>query len=99
MLCSLTSSTLVLGEWNLHLFLGYDRVGIKVLSLRAELKYGLVGLHTCGDLGPTILHTFNKVKVFCQRKFYYLSQDTGAGVVVSVGCCYMKLKEHYPMSR
>jgi len=54
------------------------------LGLGAELKYGLVGLHTCGDLGPTILHTFNK--------------DTGAGVVVSVGCCYMKLKEHYPMS-
>jgi len=51
----------------------------------AELKYGLVGLHTCGDLGPTILHLFH--------------QDSGAGAVVSVGCCYMRLKEHYPMSR
>ena len=29
---------------------------------RAELKYGLVGLHTCGDLGPTILHLFNQVE-------------------------------------
>jgi len=55
------------------------------LGVRAQLRYGLVGLHTCGDLGPTILHMFNK--------------DHGAGAVVSVGCCYMKLKEHYPMSR
>jgi len=55
------------------------------LGLGAELRYGLVGLHTCGDLGPTILHLFN--------------QDAGAGAVVSVGCCYMRLKEHYPMSR
>jgi len=55
------------------------------LGVGAELRYGLVGLHTCGDLGPTILHLFN--------------QDVGAGAVVSVGCCYMRLKEHYPMSR
>lgn len=55
------------------------------LGVGAELRYGLVGLHTCGDLGPTILHLFN--------------QDSGAGAVVSVGCCYMRLKEHYPMSR
>jgi len=55
------------------------------LGVGAELRYGLVGLHTCGDLGPTILHLFN--------------QDGGAGAVVSVGCCYMRLKEHYPMSR
>jgi len=55
------------------------------LGVGADLRYGLVGLHTCGDLGPTILHLFN--------------QDGGAGAVVSVGCCYMRLKEHYPMSR
>ena len=32
------------------------------MLIRAELKYGLVGLHTCGDLGPTILHLFHQVE-------------------------------------
>ena len=40
-------------------------------------KYLLVGLHTCGDLAPTILRLFAK-------------SETIVGVV-SVGCCYMKL--------
>ena len=37
----------------------------------------LVGLHTCGDLGPTML-----------RMFTTCPHITG---LVSVGCCYMKL--------
>ena len=40
-------------------------------------KYLLVGLHTCGDLAPTILRLFAK-------------SDSVVGVV-SVGCCYMKV--------
>ena len=40
-------------------------------------KYLLVGLHTCGDLAPTILRLF--------------SQSQCIVGVVSVGCCYMKL--------
>merc|ERR1719430_1304113 len=49
-----------------------------------ELQYNLVGLHTCGDLGPVILNMF--------------AQDPRAATVASVGCCYMKLQEHFPMS-
>ena len=37
----------------------------------------LVGLHTCGDLGPTMLRLF----INCPRIIG----------LVSVGCCYMKL--------
>lgn len=43
-------------------------------------RYVLVGLHTCGDLGATI------VKVFGQS-------EKIAGLV-SIGCCYMKLCCH-----
>lgn len=55
----------------------------------------LVGLHTCGDLGPSIVQLFAKA--------------TTARALVSVGCCYMKLSctqyqsgkavAGYPMSR
>ena len=38
---------------------------------------GLLGLHTCGDLAPTLLRIFST-----------LPNCSG---VVSVGCCYMKL--------
>jgi hypothetical protein len=37
----------------------------------------LVGLHTCGDLGPTLLRVY--------------SQSQRLAGVLSVGCCYMKL--------
>ncbi|XP_014666313.1 PREDICTED: protein RRNAD1-like [Priapulus caudatus] len=37
----------------------------------------LVGLHTCGDLGPTILKLFTK--------------SDHIKAIVSVGCCYMKI--------
>ena len=40
-------------------------------------KFILVGLHTCGDLGPTM--------------FRVLSQCDQMVGLVSVGCCYMKL--------
>ncbi|XP_068212671.1 uncharacterized protein [Palaemon carinicauda] len=55
-------------------------------------EHGLLGLHTCGDLGPTLLRIFTNLPS-CQA-------------VVSVGCCYMKLTvdekkssySGYPMS-
>ena len=40
-------------------------------------KFILVGLHTCGDLGPTMLRVFSQC-------------DQMVGLA-SVGCCYMKL--------
>jgi len=40
-------------------------------------RFILVGLHTCGDLGPTML-----------RVFSHCDQIVG---LVSVGCCYMKV--------
>ena len=40
-------------------------------------KFILVGLHTCGDLGPTMFRVFSQC-------------DQMVGLV-SVGCCYMKL--------
>ncbi|XP_046963940.1 methyltransferase-like protein 25B isoform X1 [Vanessa cardui] len=53
-------------------------------------RYGLIGLHPCGDLGPLLIKHFvksDKVKFICV-----------------VGCCYMKLSCNsdscgYPMSR
>ena len=50
-----------------------------------ELRYGLVGLHTCGDLAPVILRMF--------------TQDPASKMIASLGCCYMKLRHHWPMSR
>ena len=40
----------------------------------------LVGLHTCGDLGPTML-----------RVFHHAGDAVNA--LVNVGCCYMKMSE------
>jgi len=49
-----------------------------------KLVYGLVGLHTCGDLAPVILKMF--------------VQDSSAKMLTSLGCCYMKIKQNFPMS-
>jgi len=54
------------------------------ISSAEELQYGIVGLHTCGDLGPVLIKMF--------------TQDSGAVMLNSVGCCYMKIQEHFPMS-
>ena len=42
-----------------------------------EERYILVGLHTCGDLGATVMKVFRESEQICG--------------VVSLGCCYMKL--------
>jgi hypothetical protein len=44
---------------------------------KSSENFLLVGLHTCGDLAPTLLRVF--------------SQCDNAVGIVSVGCCYMKL--------
>ena len=49
-----------------------------------KLVYGLVGLHTCGDLAPVILKMF--------------VQDGASKLLSSLGCCYMKIKQNFPMS-
>ena len=49
-----------------------------------EQPFGLMGLHTCGDLGPTILRLY--------------AETEGASSLQSVGCCYMHLKETFPAS-
>lgn len=54
------------------------------ISTSESLKYGIIGLHTCGDLGPVLLRMF--------------TQDSGAVMLNSVGCCYMKIQENFPMS-
>jgi len=54
------------------------------ISSPDQLKYGILGLHTCGDLGPVLIRMF--------------IQDPGAVMLNSLGCCYMKIKEHFPMS-
>lgn len=58
-------------------------------------NFVLVGLHTCGDLGPSMIQLF--------------ANSPAARGLVSVGCCYMKLNESrcerqedgkaYPMSK
>ena len=42
-----------------------------------DTPYILVGLHTCGDLGPTMLRVY--------------AQSERVVGLLSVGCCYMKL--------
>lgn len=54
-----------------------QEVGGKVNECERNDSFILVGLHTCGDLSPTLLRTF----VNC-------SEVRG---IVLVGCCYMKL--------
>ena len=49
----------------------------RVCRSQGKERYILVGLHTCGDLAPTML------RMFCQSR-----QIVG---LVSVGCCYMKI--------
>lgn len=54
-----------------------------------EVSFALLGLHTCGDLATTILKIFAE----CHRSM----------VVLSAGCCYMKLSSNlcnkgYPLS-
>ncbi|CAB3375267.1 Hypothetical predicted protein [Cloeon dipterum] len=61
------------------------------LQFKEELEFGLVGLHPCGDLGPTLM----RLLVNCPNAVF----------INVVGCCYMKLTEEssgyiqgYPMS-
>ncbi|TRY61730.1 hypothetical protein TCAL_04398 [Tigriopus californicus] len=49
-----------------------------------SFTYGIVGLHTCGDLGPLLIKLF--------------VESPGCVFVQSVGCCYMKLNHCYPLS-
>jgi len=48
-------------------------------------KLGLVGLHTCGDLGPTIVRLF--------------AESSKVTSLQSVGCCYMHIKKSFPLSQ
>lgn len=57
----------------------------KVADISGAGQYGILGLHTCGDLGPTLI------------KLFANSAKNGA-FLQSVGCCYMKMEELYPMS-
>ena len=49
-----------------------------------DLRYGVVGLHTCGDLGPLLIKLF-----VSSRRAVYLQ---------SVGCCYMQMESLFPLS-
>eukprot|EP00095_Tigriopus_kingsejongensis_P000323 snap_masked-scaffold292_size219010-processed-gene-1.16 protein:Tk00323 transcript:snap_masked-scaffold292_size219010-processed-gene-1.16-mRNA-1 annotation:"nhl repeat-containing protein 2" len=49
------------------------------------LRYGVMGLHTCGDLGPLTIKLF--------------VDSPSCEFLQSVGCCYMKLDQCYPLSR
>ena len=48
----------------------------------ATAQYILIGLHTCGDLAPTMLRVYSQ-------------SDLIVGLV-SVGCCYMKVTCNHP---
>lgn len=56
-----------------------ERVAASVGS-HANVVSALVGLHTCGDLGPTMLRVFHHA-------------GPAVGALISVGCCYMHLSE------
>lgn len=58
--------------------------------LETEPSFGLLGLHTCGNLAATLLELFTETK--------------NAQALLSVGCCYMKLDTEsemngYPLSK
>nr|XP_034172675.1 protein RRNAD1-like [Osmia lignaria] len=65
----------------------------KFILNEAEIKFGLVGLHPCGDLAPILLKLYSSTD---EAKF-----------ICIVGCCYMKLTIHseisglkgYPLSK
>ena len=48
-------STLVLNE-------EHNIMSLSTAYYRDELRYSLIGLHTCGDLGPVILKLFTQVR-------------------------------------
>ncbi|OQR77660.1 exosome complex exonuclease RRP44-like [Tropilaelaps mercedesae] len=48
------------------------------------IKFGLIGLHTCGDLGPTMFRLFR--------------ESSQVKALVSVGCCYHKIHHLFPLS-
>ncbi|XP_022669743.1 protein RRNAD1-like [Varroa destructor] len=48
------------------------------------VQFGLIGLHTCGDLGPTMFRLFR--------------ESPQVKALVSVGCCYHKIHHLYPLS-
>ena len=52
-----------------------------ILDSSGEGKFIVVGLHTCGDLAPTLLRLF--------------SQSSEVVAVALVGCCYMKLTTNH----
>ncbi|XP_059486703.1 methyltransferase-like protein 25B [Neocloeon triangulifer] len=62
------------------------------LESETKLKFGLVGLHPCGDLGPTLMRLLTN----CENAVF----------LNLVGCCYMKMADQnngediqgYPMS-
>jgi len=48
-------------------------------------KLSIVGLHTCGDLGPTIVRLF--------------AESSKVTSLQSVPCCYMHIKKSFPLSQ
>ena len=57
--------------WHLHQVLG-DRFAVS----GEELRYNLVGLHTCGDLGPLILHMFAQVRILANPVYFPIPNDS-----------------------
>ena len=54
-------------------------------ELNFDGDFGIVGLHTCGDLGPTLIRLY--------------AESPKASHLQSVGCCYMHIKSTFPMSK
>lgn len=69
-------------DMNLNTFHSLLRDGFNLHE--ATLQYGLVGLHTCGDLASVLLRMF--------------TMDPASRMINSLGCCYMKIIQHWPMS-
>ena len=72
-------------DMNLDTFHTLLRDNFQMINNNESLKYGLVGLHTCGDLAPVILRMF--------------ILDPSSVMINSLGCCYMKIQQNFPMSR
>lgn len=78
----------ITSDINVQTFTSYIRMALKEDS---KFKFGIVGLHPCGDLSTTLLNLFNK----CSQAVF----------INMASCCYMKLtlnqspKMGFPLSQ
>lgn len=70
-------NTMITTDINVKTFRNHIKMA---LNENQKFKFGIVGLHPCGDLSPTLLHLFNT----CSEAVF----------INMASCCYLKLTLH-----